>query len=102
MDGTTGGATSGVFKYRLNGQQGKFAIGRYPDLTLKRTREMRDKPVLQVAEGKSHPARLTKTSHCARYPRAARGVVSGIESPARESHKSIAAAVLSSILQCTA
>ena len=44
---------SWIFKYRLNGKQDKLVIGRYPDLTLKKAREMRDKLANQVAEGKS-------------------------------------------------
>jgi integrase len=44
---------SWVFKYRLNGKQDKLVIGRYPDLTLKKAREMRDKLAARVAEGKS-------------------------------------------------
>ena len=42
-----------VFKYRLNGKQDKLVIGRYPDLTLKKAREKRDKLAAEVAEGKS-------------------------------------------------
>jgi integrase len=53
IDVTTGGAMSWVFKYRLNGKQDKLVIGRYPDLTLKKAREMRDKLAARVAEGKS-------------------------------------------------
>ena len=44
---------SWIFKYRLNGSQDKLVMGRYPDLTLKKAREMRDKLAAQVAEGKS-------------------------------------------------
>lgn len=53
IDVTTGDAMSWVFKYRLNGKQDKLVIGRYPDLTLKKAREKRDKLAAEVAEGKS-------------------------------------------------
>jgi hypothetical protein len=44
---------SWVFKYRFNGKQDKLVIGRYPDLSLKNARELRDKLAAQVADGKS-------------------------------------------------
>lgn len=62
IDVTTGGAMSWVFKYRLNGKQDKLVIGRYPDLTLKKAREMRDKLAAQVAAGKS-PAEEKRQLH---------------------------------------
>ncbi len=47
------GGMSWIFKYTINGKQDKLVMGRYPDLTLKKAREMRDKLAAQVAEGKS-------------------------------------------------
>ncbi len=53
LDITPGGAMSWIFKYRFNGKQEKLVIGRYPDLTLKNARKMRDTLASQVAEGRS-------------------------------------------------
>jgi len=51
IDVTPNGAMSWVFKYRVNGKQDKLVIGRYPDLTLKKAREKREKLAVQVANG---------------------------------------------------
>src|SRR5277367_2080611 len=47
------GKLSWIFRYRLKGKPEKVAMGRYPEMTLKRAREERDKRAALVAEGKS-------------------------------------------------
>jgi integrase len=44
---------SWALEYRLHGKQDKLVIGRYPDLTLKKARKVRDKMAARVAEGVS-------------------------------------------------
>ena len=43
------GNMSWLYRYRLDGKCGKVALGRYPDLTLKKERERRDELAAQVA-----------------------------------------------------
>jgi integrase len=50
------GALSWRYRYRLNNQLEKVVLGRYPDLSLKAAREIRDEMASMVARGKS-PAR---------------------------------------------
>ena len=50
IDVTNGGAMSWALEYRLHGKQDKLVIGRYPDLTLKKARKVRDKMAARVAE----------------------------------------------------
>jgi integrase len=47
------GKLSWIFRYRLRGKPEKVALGRYPELTLKRAREERDIRAALVAGGKS-------------------------------------------------
>lgn len=53
IDVTTNGSKSWIFKYRFAGKQEKMVIGRYPDLSLKKAREKRDKLATDVANGTS-------------------------------------------------
>ena len=51
MDITTTGAKSWWYRYSLNGKQERLVIGRYPDLSLKEARQIRDESASLVAKG---------------------------------------------------
>lgn len=53
LDVLPSGKMSWIFRYRLNGVYEKVTLGRYPDLSLKAARAMRDDLAAQVAQGKS-------------------------------------------------
>lgn len=53
------GVTTWLFRYRLNGNQEKLTLGRYPDLSLAGARKERDRLAQLVVAGKS-PAREKK------------------------------------------
>lgn len=60
--------TGGVvwrYRYRLNAKQEKLTLGKYPDLTLKNARVMRDEAAQLVAVGKSPAARKQATRRAA-------------------------------------
>ncbi|UHQ56637.1 tyrosine-type recombinase/integrase [Microbulbifer sp. YPW16] len=48
---TPTGAKRWVFRFRLHGKRPEMALGLYPDVTLKRARELRDEARRHVAEG---------------------------------------------------
>ncbi|WP_295798018.1 integrase arm-type DNA-binding domain-containing protein [uncultured Microbulbifer sp.] len=48
---TPTGAKRWVFRFRLHGKRPEMALGLYPDVTLKRARELRDEARQYVAEG---------------------------------------------------
>ena len=51
LDITTTGVKSWWYRYSLNGKQERLVIGRYPDLSLKDARQLRDESALLVAKG---------------------------------------------------
>ena len=51
LDITTTGAKSWWYRYSLNGKQERLVLGRYPDLSLKDARQLRDESALLVAKG---------------------------------------------------
>lgn len=51
LDITTTGAKSWWYRYSLNGKQERLVIGRYPDLSLKEARQIRDESASLVAKG---------------------------------------------------
>jgi len=53
LDITPAGVKTWSYRYRLNGTREKVVLGRYPDLTLKAARQLRDKLATQVAAGNS-------------------------------------------------
>jgi len=58
-EGADVGVRTWIFRYRLNGNQEKLTLGRYPDLTLAAARKERDRLAQLVATGKS-PAQEKK------------------------------------------
>ena len=51
LDITTTGAKSWWYRYSLHGKQERLVIGRYPDLSLKEARQVRDESASLVAKG---------------------------------------------------
>ncbi|MDK2108349.1 tyrosine-type recombinase/integrase [Acinetobacter baumannii] len=51
LDITTTGVKSWWYRYSLNGKQERLVIGRYPDLSLKDARQVRDESASLVAKG---------------------------------------------------
>jgi integrase len=51
LDITTAGAKSWHYRYSLAGKQERLVLGRYPDLSLKDARQLRDAAASQVAKG---------------------------------------------------
>ncbi|WP_171253855.1 tyrosine-type recombinase/integrase [Acinetobacter venetianus] len=51
LDITTTGVKSWWYRYSLNGKQERLVIGRYPDLSLKDARQIRDESASLVAKG---------------------------------------------------
>ena len=51
LDITTTGAKSWHYRYSLAGKQERLVLGRYPDLSLKDARQLRDAAASQVAKG---------------------------------------------------
>ena len=51
LDITTNGVKSWWYRYSLNGKQERLVIGRYPDLSLKNARQIRDESASLVAKG---------------------------------------------------
>lgn len=51
LDITTAGAKSWWYRYSLDGKQERLVIGRYPDLSLKDARQVRDESASLVAKG---------------------------------------------------
>ena len=51
LDITTTGVKSWWYRYSLNGKQERLVIGRYPDLSLKEARQIRDESASLVAKG---------------------------------------------------
>jgi len=51
LDITTTGVKSWWYRYSLNGKQERLVIGRYPDLSLKDARQLRDESASLVARG---------------------------------------------------
>jgi hypothetical protein len=47
----TTGVKSWHYRYSLHGKQERFVIGRYPDLSLKDARQLRDESASLVAKG---------------------------------------------------
>jgi integrase len=58
------GKMSWVYRFRVNGRPGKVQLGRYPELSLKKAREKRDKKRDLVNDGKS-PAQEKKLARVA-------------------------------------
>lgn len=48
---TSAGAKRWVFRFRLHSKRPEMALGLYPDVSLKRARELRDEARQHVAEG---------------------------------------------------
>lgn len=57
LEVTPAGSKLWRWKYRLHGKENRFAIGRYPDISLKEAREAAEAARKQVKEGQ-HPAQL--------------------------------------------
>jgi len=53
LDIMPSGVMTWFYRYRLNGRQEKLILGRYPDLSLKEARKLRDGHAGDVAKGKS-------------------------------------------------
>ncbi|ENU38552.1 MULTISPECIES: tyrosine-type recombinase/integrase [Acinetobacter] len=51
LDITTTGVKSWWYRYSLHGKQERFVLGRYPDLSLKEARQLRDESASLVAKG---------------------------------------------------
>lgn len=51
LDITTTGVKSWWYRYSLNGKQERLVLGRYPDLSLKDARQLRDESALLVTKG---------------------------------------------------
>ena len=51
LDITTNGVKSWWYRYSLNGKQERLVVGRYPDLSLKNARQIRDESASLVAKG---------------------------------------------------
>jgi len=62
LDITTTGVKSWWYRYSLNGKQERLVIGRYPDLSLKDARQVRDESASLVAKGISPKQNKDKTS----------------------------------------
>ncbi|WP_180173520.1 tyrosine-type recombinase/integrase [Acinetobacter sp. YH12029] len=62
LDITTTGVKSWWYRYSLNGKQERLVIGRYPDLSLKDARQVRDESASLVAKGISPKQKKNKVS----------------------------------------
>ena len=62
LDITTTGVKSWWFRYSLNGKQERLVIGRYPDLSLKDARQVRDESASLVAKGISPKQKKNKVT----------------------------------------
>lgn len=64
LDITTNGVKSWWYRYSLNGKQERLVIGRYPDMSLKDARQVRDESASMVAKGispKQNKNKITST-----------------------------------------
>ncbi|WP_171265237.1 tyrosine-type recombinase/integrase [Acinetobacter sp. ANC 3813] len=64
LDITTTGVKSWWYRYSLNGKQERLVIGRYPDMSLKDARQVRDESASMVAKGispKQNKNKVTST-----------------------------------------
>jgi integrase len=62
LDITTTGVKSWWYRYSLNGKQERLVIGRYPDLSLKDARQVRDESASLVAKGISPKQKKNKVT----------------------------------------
>lgn len=62
LDITTTGVKSWWYRYSLNGKQERLVLGRYPDLSLKDARQIRDESASLVAKGISPKQNKNKVS----------------------------------------
>ena len=62
LDITTNGVKSWWYRYSLNGKQERLVIGRYPDLSLKDARQVRDESASLVAKGISPKQKKNKVT----------------------------------------